>query len=115
VFPGFLDLVHLYGQKTDEVNEDFAVYRQYITRGLGQGENKAPSIEALGLFYLCALVLEYILTFVDDRGMLQLEVCSTAKRPRLFWDHLDYAKDRHVCKISTCQEEYYLDTNTSFG
>ncbi|KAF8545145.1 hypothetical protein BDD12DRAFT_813195 [Trichophaea hybrida] len=51
VFPGFLDLVHLFGQKTDEVNEDFAIYRQHITRGLAQGENKIPSIEALELCY----------------------------------------------------------------
>ncbi|KAF8253454.1 hypothetical protein K440DRAFT_657397 [Wilcoxina mikolae CBS 423.85] len=58
VFPGFLDLVHLYGEKTDEVNEDFAVYRQYITRGLAQGENKVPTIEAFELCYNWRYVLK---------------------------------------------------------
>jgi len=33
VFPAFLEILHLFGKKSTEMNEDFAVFRQEITWG----------------------------------------------------------------------------------
>ncbi|KAI5851948.1 hypothetical protein BZA05DRAFT_47845 [Tricharina praecox] len=41
IFPGFLDVLHLFGGKTDEVNEDYAVYRQHFTPASDGGSDGA--------------------------------------------------------------------------
>ncbi|KAI5851950.1 hypothetical protein BZA05DRAFT_48085 [Tricharina praecox] len=51
VFPAFLDILHLFGDKCDEMNEDYAVYQQEITWERDKYMNATKTPEAFEICY----------------------------------------------------------------
>jgi len=54
IFPGVFDMLHLFG-KTDEANEDYAVYRQHYTPGSDSGQHFGPKVGTFGMFQSIAI------------------------------------------------------------
>jgi hypothetical protein len=51
VFPGFLEVLHLYGEKLEEYNENLAVYRQTIALQEGSSLD-VQRIDTFGTVFL---------------------------------------------------------------
>lgn len=52
VFPAFLEVVHIFGEKTQQSNEDFPVFRHHITL-----DKERASVKAYGFGLLLSFLL----------------------------------------------------------